>query len=122
MAYEITWDDVKKVSIEMKEELDEFTAPEQNFILDTATRWVPETRYLTDTFVARVYYAAHLATINLGPAAGEGTKNNVGIDSFSSSVTLAVNNPTAKQGLLATVFGRQFYMIQQAHFDGFYVG
>lgn len=122
MAYEITWEDVKNVSIELVEELEEFTPAQKKLVLDAAIRQVPENRYLTDTFEARVYLAAHLSTINMGPAAGEGTQNNVGIDSFSSSVTLAVNNPAAKNGILATVFGREFYRLQQQNFTGFYVG
>ena len=121
MAYELTWESVKAVAIDMKDELADFTPAEQNVILNHATDWVPEVRYGTKTLIARSYYAAHLATINYGPGAGEGTQNSIGIDSFVSSVTLAVNNPTAKQGLLATVYGRQFYMIQQSQFDGFYV-
>lgn len=122
MAYELTWDLVNEVAVDIKDDLADFTTAEQSVVIDHATNWVPEVRYGTDTLIARQYFAAHLATINYGPPAGEGTQNNIGIDSFSSSVTLAVNNPTAKQGLLATVYGRHFYMIQQAHFDGFYVG
>lgn len=120
MAYEITWQNVKDTAKDLN--LDSFNPAEEKLVLDTATRRVPETRFFTDTFDARRYYAAHLAAMADGPAAGEGTRANESIGSVSTGVTLAVNNPDSKHNLESTVYGRTFYEIRQTHFDGFYTG
>jgi hypothetical protein len=122
MAYEITWQNVKDTAIDLEIDLDAFTPGQQKLILDMATRRIVATRYFDDTFDARRYYAAHLAAMATGPAAGEGTRSSETIGSVSTGVTLAVNNPDAKHNLLSTVYGREFYQIRQTHFDGFYTG
>jgi len=122
MAFEITWEDIKNTAIDIEDELNEFSLPQQSLIIAAATSWVPESRFLTDTFDARRNYGAHLATMYLGPAAGEGTLSNVGIDSFSASVTLAVNNPPARQRILSTVYGELYFHYEKKHFTGLFVG
>lgn len=120
--YEITWEDIKNTAIELIDDLDEFTPAQQKLVLDTATRRVPEARFNADTFDARRYYAAHLAAIAITPPAGEGTRSSESIDSFSTGVTLAVNNPTAKQNFLETVYGRVYWNILETNYQPFFVG
>lgn len=122
MAFEITWEDIKNTAIDIAEDLDDFTTAQQDLIINAATRWVPESRFLTDTFDARRNYGAHLAVMHGGPSAGEGTQSSVSIDSFSSGVTLAVNNPPATQRILSTTYGEIYYHYEQKHFQAFFVG
>ena len=122
MSVTVTWEDVKNTAIDNLDELEEFTQAQQDLVLDATVKWVPEARFLKDTFDARRYYAAHLAVMAFGPGAGEGTQSSVGIDSFSSGVTLAVNNPTAKQRILSTTYGYHYWLLEQKHFPAFFVG
>ena len=122
MAFEITWEDIKNTAIDISEELDDFTTAQQDLIINAATNWIPESRFLTDTFDARRNYGAHLATMYAGPAAGEGTQSSVSIDSFSTGVTLAVNNPPATQRILSTVYGEIYFHYEQKHFQAMFVG
>ncbi len=108
---EITWEDVKNTAIDIREELGSFTAPQEQFVLDLANDDVPLSKFGKKTFAARCYYAAHHATIRYGPPAGEGTQSSVGVDSFSSGVTLAVNNPTPDKNILSTAYGREYHAI-----------
>jgi len=118
----ITWEDIKNTAVDISEELEDFTTAQQNLIIDAATRWVPQSRFLTDTFDARRNYGAHLAVMYSGPPAGEGTQSSVSIDSFSTGVTLAVNNPPAKQRILSTVYGEVYFHYENKHFTALFVG
>lgn len=122
MAFEITWEDVLNTAIGLRDELEELTTAQQDLILEDATEWVPESKFLNDTKKARRYFAAGLAVFAVGPAAGEGTQSSVSIDSFSSGVTLAVNNPTAKERVLSTVYGERYFHYEQKHFQAFFAG
>ncbi len=122
MAYEITWQNVKDTALDIEIDMDAFTTSQQNLVLNMATRRVSAERYFEDTFDARRYYAAHLAAMADGPAAGEGTRSSESIGSISTGVTLAVNNPDAKHNLLSTVYGREFFMIRQAQYTGVFTG
>lgn len=122
MAVTLTWEDVKNTAIDNLEELDEFTQAQQDLVLNATVIHVPESRFLADTFDARRYYAAHIATLAIGPAAGEGTQSSVSIDSFSSGVTLAVNNPKANERILSTTYGELYHHYEQKHFQAFFVG
>jgi hypothetical protein len=122
MTVSLTWEDVKNTAIDNLEELEEFTPAQQELVLNATVRWIPEAKFLKDTFDARRYYAAHLAMMASGPGAGEGTQSSVSIDSFSSGVTLAVNNPTAKERLLSTTYGYHYWILEQKHFQAFFVG
>lgn len=122
MAFEITWEDIKNTAIDISDELDDFTTAQQDLIINAATKWVPESRFLTDTFDARRNYGAHLAVMYNGPAAGEGTRSSESIGSVSTGVTLAVNNPPARQRVLSTVYGEIYYHYEQKHFQHLFVG
>lgn len=122
MAVTLTWEDVKNTAIDNSDELDEFSPAQQDLVLNATLKWVPESKFLTDTFDARRYYAAHLAAMHFGPAAGEGTQSSVSIDSFSSGVTLAVNNPPASQNILSTTYGRTYIYYERKHYQPFFVG
>jgi hypothetical protein len=122
MAYEITWEDVKNTAGEISDDLDNFLPDQQDLILNMTYRRIAESRYLTDTFDARRYYAAHWANMIITPPAGEGTRSSETIGSVSTGVTLAVNNPPPNLTLLETQYGRSFWHIMQSHYDGFYVG
>lgn len=122
MAVTLTWEDVKNTAIDSYDELESFTPAQRDLVLNATVIHVPESRFLTDTFDARRYYAAHLAIMHFGPAAGEGTQSSVSIDSFSAGVTLAVNNPPANQRLLSTVYGELYFHYEQKHFQAFFVG
>lgn len=119
---EITWENVKDTALDLAEFLELFTPSQRSLILGMANRRIPESRFLEDTFDARRLYAAHLAAMADGPAAGEGTRSNESIGSVSTGVTLAVNNPDAKHNLLATVYGREYYQIRLAQFTGYFTG
>jgi len=122
MADEITWQNVKDTAIDIEIDLEAFTTSQKDLIINMATRRITDTRYFDDTFDARRYYAAHLAAMATGPAAGEGTRMNESIGSVSTGVTLAVNNPDAKHNLHSTVYGRTFFEIRLTHYDAFYTG
>lgn len=124
MAVTVTWEDVKNTAIDIIEELDEFTQAQQDLVLDHAEDWVREARFLTvqRTFDARRYYAAHVASMAINPPAGEGTQNMVGIDAFSSGVTLAVNNPKPEKNILSTVYGREYKRLENSVYPAFFVG
>lgn len=119
---EITWENVKDTALDLAEFLELFTSAQRSLILNMANRRIPESRFLEDTFDARRMYAAHLAAMADGPAAGEGTRSSEAIGSVSTGVTLAVNNPDAKHNLLATVYGREYYQIRLAQFTGYFTG
>lgn len=118
----ITWDDVKNTAIDLLEDLDDFTPAQEKLVIDMAIRRVPVSRFGDDTFDARRYYAAHIASMAINPAAGEGTQSSVSIDSFSSGVTLAVNNPKPDENILSTVYGREYWKLMQSNFQHFFVG
>lgn len=122
MAVTLTWEDVKNTAIDNADEFDEFTQAQQDLVLNATVNHVPESRFLTDTFDARRYYAAHLATMHFGPAAGEGTRSSESIGSVSTGVTLAVNNPLASQRILSTTYGEIYWHYERKHFQAFYVG
>ena len=122
MAFEITWEDVLNTALDIRDELEELTTAQQDLILEDATEWVPESRFLNDTKRARRYFAAGLATFAVGPAAGEGTRSSESIGSVSTGVTLAVNNPTARERVLSTVYGERYFHYEQKHFQAMFVG
>lgn len=107
----ISWDNVLDTAIDQRALLETFTVSQQNLILNQVALQVPESQFYAYTFDARRYLAAHLATMAIGPAAGEGTASNQTLGDVSVGVTLAVNNPSAKQNLLATVYGREYFEI-----------
>jgi hypothetical protein len=121
MAYEITWEDVENTARAIKDDLGEFNAAEQKLILDMAHRRVSEAKFLEETFDGRRYYAAHMAAMADNEPAGEGTRSSESIGSVSTGVTLAVNNPTAKENLLSTVYGREFHLIRESVYPAFFV-
>lgn len=122
MAYEITWDDVKNTAIDIEDELGAFTTAQQTLVLDMTHLLVPESRFLTATFDARRYYAAHWANMAITPPAGEGTRSSESIGSVSTGVTLAVNNPPPDKHILETQYGRSYWTILKTKFEGYYVG
>lgn len=124
MAVTVTWEDVKNTAIDIIDELDDFTQAQQDLVLDHAEDWVRESRFITvqRTFDARRYYAAHIASMAINPPAGEGTQSSVGIDAFSSGVTLAVNNPKPEENILSTVYGREYKRLERSVFQTMFVG
>lgn len=118
----LTWEDVLNTAIDLKDELEELSSAQQTFIIDEAVEWVPETKFLSDTFTARRFYAAHSAVLAIGPAAGEGTVSGESIGGVSRSVTLAVNNPAARDRILSTVFGEKYFHYEKKHFQAMFVG
>ena len=122
MALPVTWEDVKNTAIDNIDELEDFSQAQQDLVLDAAILWVPEARFLTDTFDARRFYAAHLAQMHFGPGAGEGTRSSESIGSVSTGVTLAVNNPPANQRILSTTYGALYFHYERKNFTGFFVG
>jgi len=120
MAQEITWEDVKNTAVDIREDLDGFTQPEQDLIINLVNTQLTTAKYDSKTFDCRRFLAAHLAALALTPPAGEGTRAGESIGSVSTSVTLAVNNPTAKEGLLETQYGRQFWTWMQSRYTAFY--
>jgi S-adenosylmethionine hydrolase len=114
----ITWQDVLDTAIlEADQEspsfdpysLQNFTENQQLMILDLASKKVLIARWTDLTFHGRRYYATHKAMLAITPAAGEGTTGSESIGGVSVSKTLAVNNPSAEQGILETHFGRQYW-------------
>jgi hypothetical protein len=122
MAYEITWQDVESTARDIQDELGYYTPAEQKLILDMTHRRVSAAKFLEETFDARRYYAAHMASMADNPPAGEGTRSSESIGSVSTGVTLAVNNPKPTQNLLSTVYGREFYLIRESVFIPLHVG
>lgn len=118
----LTWEDVLNTALDIKDELEELSTAQQNFILEDAVDWVPDSKFKPDTFNARRYYAAHLATLAIGPAAGEGTVSSESVGSVSRGVTLAVNNPKADERIKSTVYGERYFHYQRKHFQPMFVG
>jgi hypothetical protein len=122
MTYEITWEDVLNTALGERPNLEPFTPPQQELVLNEATARVTTTRYGTRTFDARRYLAAHIACMMTQVSAGEGTEGSSSIGGVSVSHTMPVNNPTALQNILSTVYGRQFEEIRRSRIEAFYVG
>lgn len=120
--YEINWEDVKNTAIELEDDLEEFTPEQRSLVLNMANRRVPESKFRKDTFDARRYYACHIASLMISPAAGEGTTSSESIDSFSVSKTMPVNNPQADKTILETQYGRNYNALLMANFVPFYAG
>ena len=108
MASEITWDNVLDTALDERDILELFTTSQQNMILDQVHLEVQESAFYDVTFDARRYLAAHLAVVSGGPSAGQGTVSSQSLGSVSIGTTMPVNNPTAEQTILETVYGRQY--------------
>ena len=121
MSYEITFDDVMDTALDESEGLNNFTPSQRKLVIDMATRKVPQANYREDTFDARRFLAAHIAVMMLQPSAGEGTEASSNIGSVSVSHTMPVNNPTAKQNILSTIYGRQYVDLRNANYCPLYV-
>lgn len=96
----------------------------QELILEEANREVKFFRWAGRTFDGRRYYATHKAMLTVTAAPGKGSHSGESIGSISVSDTLAVNNPTALEGMLETHFGRQWFGLQEKVFsqqDRFFV-
>lgn len=112
----VTWKDVEATAVL------EFAASEfdpsgisnippvaQEIILDEANEDILFFRFGRFTYNARRYWATHKAMLAVTEAPGKGSHSGESIGSISVSDTLAVNNPTAEQGVLETHFGRQYW-------------
>jgi hypothetical protein len=122
MSQDITWEDVLNTALGERDSMEGFTPPQQELILSEATARVPSVRFGAMTFHARRYLAAHMAAMMTQVSAGQGTIASTSIGGISTSSTMPVNNPTAEQNLLSTVYGRQYYEIRKSKVRGFYVG
>lgn len=120
--YSITWEDVLNTALGERESIEPFTPPQQELILNEAAARVPEVRFGARTYDARRYLAAHIAVMMTQISAGQGTEASVSVGGVSASHTMPVNNPTAEQNLLSTVYGRQYYEIRRSKIATFFVG
>jgi len=120
--YEITWEDVMNTALEEKDGIKEFTASQVKLVINEASRRVKEVRFGADTFDARRYLAAHIAMMMIQISAGLGTEGSISIGGVSTSHTMPVNNPTAEQNILSTIYGRQYYELSRSKYIPFYIG
>lgn len=109
MAFEITWDDVKRTAKIIKDKLDLFDVDEQNLILAEANCEVPEVYGDGWTQILRRYWAAHIAEQSTLETAGEGAIVSAVIGSISSAKNQPVNNPSAKEYWGETHYGRAYF-------------
>lgn len=96
----------------------------QAVILEEANEEVLFFRWGKRTYDGRRYYATHKAMLAVTAAPGKGSHSGESIGSISVSDTLAVNNPSALEGMLETHFGRQWFELRKkalSQFDRFYV-
>ena len=120
----VTWEDVKNTAIfEMVVSkfdpggLANIPEASQDLILEEANREVKFFRWKGRTFDGRRYYATHKAMLAVTAAPGKGSHSGESIGSISVADTLAVNNPSAKEGMLETHFGRQWFELQKKVFS-----
>ena len=118
----ITWQDVIDTALTEAEELEEYSVSLQKRIIDNATREVPFSKYGDWTKEMRSLLAAHHAVRRKTMPAGEGTLSSSSIGGVSSSNTMAVNNPTAKESLFETIYGRDYYQYKKNLRTPLYVG
>ena len=120
----VTWEHVKLTAV-LEQAVSEFDPSglanipkaSQDLILDEANREVLFFRWNQRTFDGRRYYATHKAMLAVTAAPGKGSHSGESIGSISVSDTLAVNNPTALEGMLETHFGRQWFELQKKVFS-----
>lgn len=89
------------------------TDAQKQLILDESFDVVIFEKWKTLCFDGRRYYCAHKAVLAVTPPAGQGTLAGENIGAVSTSNTMAVNNPSAEQGILETHFGRQYNQLRQ---------
>jgi hypothetical protein len=117
MAYEIIWQDVLDTAKDEATNLAAFTVPQQTMILDETYCAVPET-YGDWTLI----YAAHIAVQSTLESAGEGARTSESIGGVSSNKNQPVNNPSAKESLLETTYGRQYWTYLETFKKRFTIG
>ena len=105
----ITWEDVKHTAMEEAESLEEYPVGLQKRIIYMATLKTPYAKYKSFSHEMRCLLAAHMAVKRKIQPAGEGTISSSSIGSVSVTNTMEVNNPTARESLLSTSYGREYY-------------
>jgi hypothetical protein len=129
----IVWDDVLRVAKYEAQDsgidpnvISNFPESDREWFIQEAYNFVSAVRHgFVYAYYMRVYYTAHKAVLSLTPAAGKGTTGSESIGGVSVTNTLAVNNPTAEQGVLETHFGRQYHTWREKSkktFNKFYTG
>lgn len=108
----ITFDDVLNVAVKEDKKLETLTQQQRDFCLTFASKIVHVEQYGDLTDEAQTYLAGHYAMKMVTRSAGEGSISSESLGEISRTVTMEVNNPTAKEGLLTTIYGRQFYEIR----------
>lgn len=120
----VTWEHVKLTAV-LEFAVSEFdpsglaqlSEAAQDLILEEANREVLYVRWLGRAFDGRRYYAAHKAMLTVTAAPGKGSHSGESIGSISVSDTLAVNNPSSKDGMEETHFGRQWFELRKTVFS-----
>jgi hypothetical protein len=120
--YSISWEDVLMTARKERENFEVYSSAEQSMVIEEVEARVSENNFGTMTKVARRLLGAHIAAMMDQVSAGRGTDSSESVGSVSGTATMLVNNPTAEQNLLSTVYGRQFYEIRKSKFRPFYVG
>ena len=75
-------------------------------IMEFTAEWIKASFYGTWTKTAQALFAAHRGTMFAGPSAGQGTKASESYAGESMAWTMPTNNPTAKEELLVTNYGK----------------
>lgn len=108
MAYPVTFEEVLDMMDGERSKFELIPTRAQETIFAMVDKLVGEDKWGDLYKYGFLYLSAHYFALAVDKAAGSGTLSSESLGEISQSFTMPVNNPTAKEGLYATQYGRTY--------------